>query len=227
MPDPVIHIQNVCKSYPTGEGGELHVLRGIDLDVSEGKVLAIVGSSGAGKSTLLHLMGALDRPTSGSVVMNGSDIFGLRDQELSTFRNKNMGFVFQFHHLLPEFTAIENVAMPALIAGESMSASMQRARSLLELVNVDHRGNARPSQLSGGEQQRVAVARALVNSPRLLLADEPSGNLDHENALSLHKILWSLAHDKGQTIVLVTHDLEVAASADVTVTLRDGKLVKS
>ncbi len=224
MSDTVIHIENVTKSYPTGAGEQLVVLRGVDLEVSEGRVLAIVGSSGAGKSTLLHIMGALDRPTSGSVVMGGKDIFALNDQELSIFRNRNIGFVFQFHHLLPEFTALENVAMPALIAGTAMQEALAQARALLERVRVDHRADAKPSQLSGGEQQRVAVARALINRPRVLLADEPSGNLDSGNATALHDILWELAHTQGQTIVLVTHDASIADTADITAHLHDGRL---
>jgi len=224
MSEIIIELADIHKSYSTGMSGTLEVLRGITLGIRPGAVLAITGSSGAGKSTLLHIMGALDRPSSGSLFFNGRDVFTLGDQELAQFRSRNMGFVFQFHHLLPEFTAVENVAMPALIAGENHQRALDRAMELLELVNVQHRAGARPSELSGGEQQRVAVARALVNSPGIVLADEPSGNLDEENAELLHDLLFHLAGEKMQTLVLVTHDNDLARRADAVYRLHDGQL---
>lgn len=220
----VIRLQNITKSYPAGVTGKLEVLRGIDLEIQSGSIVAIVGASGTGKSTLLHIMGALDRPTGGTMTVDGENLFTMNDEELAIFRNKKLGFVFQFHHLLPEFSALENVAMPALIAGRTLHDAQRDARSLLELVRVDHRADAKPSQLSGGEQQRVAVARAMMNNPSLILADEPSGNLDEENANRLHDLLWSLAREKGQTIVVVTHDSALAARADIVYRLHEGTL---
>lgn len=224
MPTTVIRLQNITKSYPAGATGKLEVLRGVELEIHSGSVVAIVGASGTGKSTLLHIMGALDRPTGGTMTISGENLFTMNDEELAAFRNKKLGFVFQFHHLLPEFSALENVAMPALIAGQPHQDARRKAQSLLELVRVDHRADAKPSQLSGGEQQRVAVARAMMNDPSLLLADEPSGNLDEENADHLHDLLWSLAREKGQTIVVVTHDVTLAARADFIYRLHEGLL---
>ncbi len=223
--NPVVQVRDIEKSYPTGAGGTLTVLRGTSLEVGEGQVVAIVGASGTGKSTLLHIVGALDRPDAGSVLLDGQDMFTMEDHALAAFRNRSMGFVFQFHHLLPEFTARENVAIPAMIAGAPLADAERRADALLDVVRVSHRADARPSELSGGEQQRVAVARALVNRPRIVLADEPSGNLDEENAAMLHDLLWSLAAEQGQTFVLVTHDAGLAARADATWRLHDGKLL--
>jgi len=225
MQAPIISIQNIHKSYSTGKSVSLDVLRGVTFEVQRGEILAIVGSSGAGKSTLLHIMGALDRPSSGSVSMDGEDVFALDDQRLASFRNRNMGFIFQFHHLLPEFTAWENVAIPAMISGMSVSKAEKISRKLLASVRVDHRADARPSELSGGEQQRVAVARALINEPVIVLADEPSGNLDEENALLLQSLLWDLARERKQTFVIVTHDASLAGKADAVFTLHDGNLV--
>jgi lipoprotein-releasing system ATP-binding protein len=225
MSDPIIHLHNIYKSYPTGGNGSLDVLRGVSLQIQKGSVVAIIGASGVGKSTMLHIMGALDRPSSGTMTIRGQELFKLPDNELATFRNKHLGFVFQFHHLLPEFSAMENVAMPALIAGQTLNTAEIRARELLKLVHVDHRADAKPAQLSGGEQQRVAVARALMNEPTLLLADEPSGNLDEENAERLHDLLWALARDNGQTIVVVTHDRHLAQRADVVYRIHEGQLV--
>lgn len=221
----VVQVRDIEKSYPTGAGGRLTVLRGASLEVGEGQVVAIVGASGTGKSTLLHIIGALDRPDSGSVLLDGQDMFAMDDNVLAAFRNRSMGFVFQFHHLLPEFTARENVAIPAMIAGQTLADAERRADELLETVRVAHRADARPSELSGGEQQRVAVARALANHPRIVLADEPSGNLDEENAAMLHELLWGLAAEQGQTFVLVTHDAGLAVRADATWRLHDGKLL--
>ncbi len=224
MNPPVIRLHNVRKSYGAGTSDVLDVLKGVTLEVEEGAILAVVGSSGAGKSTLLHVIGALDRPSDGKVEVAGVNMFSMGDRALAAFRNANVGFVFQFHHLLPEFSAIENVAMPALIAGESPAAATKRAKDLLELVRVVHRAHARPSELSGGEQQRVAVARALVNNPRVVLADEPSGNLDEENAAMLHELLWSLAAERRQTIVVVTHDQALARRAHQMYRLHEGRL---
>lgn len=222
----MIHIADVHKSYAAGKGTTLEVLRGVSADIPEGALCAIVGASGAGKSTLLHILGALDRPTSGQVRIDGQDLFSLPDAELAAFRNTRLGFVFQFHHLLPEFTAVENVMMPALIAGAAPAGAETAARQLLERVGVAHRAAARPAELSGGEQQRVAVARALVNAPRVLLADEPSGNLDEENAAALQELLWSLARERSQTVIIVTHDMTLAARADALFRLHDGMLLQ-
>jgi lipoprotein-releasing system ATP-binding protein len=225
MKKAIVQVRDVRKSYATGAKAQLDVLRGTTFDVEEGQVVAVVGASGAGKSTLLHIIGALDRPDSGSVLLDGEDMFSMDDARLAAFRNRNMGFVFQFHHLLPEFTARENVAIPAMIGGASQAEAERRADELLDIVKVAHRAAARPSELSGGEQQRVAVARALVNNPRIVLADEPSGNLDEDNAAMLHDLLWTLAREKRQTFVIVTHDGELAARADATLRLHDGKLL--
>lgn len=226
MNTPLIRIHRVHKSYLTGGGETLNVLRGVDLEIAEGTIAAIIGASGAGKSTLLHIMGALDRPTRGSVHIGDEEIFSLDDRALAAFRNRRLGFVFQFHHLLPEFSAVENVAMPALIAGEGNAAAFRKARDLLAEVRVEERADARPSQLSGGEQQRVAVARALMNDPQVVLADEPSGNLDEENARMLHDLLWNLARERRQTFVIVTHDRELARSADRTYRLHEGVVLE-
>jgi lipoprotein-releasing system ATP-binding protein len=225
MSKSIVQVRDVHKSYATGAHSRLDVLRGTSFDVEEGQVVAIVGASGAGKSTLLHIIGALDRPDSGSVLMDGEDMFSMDDHRLAAFRNKNMGFVFQFHHLLPEFSARENVAIPAMIGGATLAEAERRADELLDIVKVSHRSDARPAELSGGEQQRVAVARALVNGPRIVLADEPSGNLDEDNAGMLHDMLWTLAREKNQTFVIVTHDSELAARADATLRLHEGKLL--
>ena len=226
MSNSIVQVADVHKSYPTGEKGHLDVLRGAALEVEEGQVVAIVGASGAGKSTLLHIIGALDRPDSGRVLMDGEDMFAMNDHDLAAFRNRSMGFVFQFHHLLPEFSARENIAIPAMIGNIALDDAQKRADELLELVRVQHRAEARPSELSGGEQQRVAVARALVNRPRIVLADEPSGNLDEENAALRHDLLWNLAHEQRQTFIIVTHDPAIASRADATWRLHDGKLLR-
>jgi lipoprotein-releasing system ATP-binding protein len=212
------------KSYTAGDGSPLHVLEGVDLRVEPGEVIAIIGASGAGKSTLLHLLGALDQPTSGEVLVGGQPVSGLDEQALAKVRNRHIGFVFQFHHLLREFTALENVLMPALIAGDTMEQAQGRARRLLAAVGLDHRLGHKPWQLSGGEQQRVAVARALVNDPLVLLADEPSGNLDHHSSQRLHDLLFELRRDRELAMVLVTHNLELAERADRILHLEDGRL---
>ena len=216
----MIKVESLQKSY-----GTLKVLKGINLEVADSSVVTIVGASGAGKSTLLHLIGTLDRPDGGRVLMDGTDLYKLSDKELAEFRNRNIGFVFQFHHLLPEFTAVENVALPAMIAGATQAEAMKRAGELLDYLKLSERATHKPSQLSGGEQQRVAVARALVNNPKLILADEPSGNLDTENARKLHQLFFDLRDRFGQTFVVVTHNTELAQMADRTITLQDGMIV--
>ena len=216
----MIKVESLQKSY-----GTLKVLKGINLEVADSSVVTIVGASGAGKSTLLHLIGTLDRPDGGRVLVDGTDLYKLNDKELAEFRNRNIGFVFQFHHLLPEFTAVENVALPAMIAGATKQEAMKRAGELLDYLKLSERATHKPSQLSGGEQQRVAVARALVNNPKLILADEPSGNLDTENARKLHQLFFDLRDRFGQTFVVVTHNTELAQMADRTVTMQDGVIV--
>lgn len=221
---PLLTARDVTRTFATGDrqGGKLCVLRGVSLEIQPGEIIAIVGASGAGKSTLLHILGTLDRPTTGEVLVDGRNVFALDDEALARFRNRSIGFVFQFHHLLPEFSAVENVAMPALISGERLPAVRERALTLLQDVGVGERADARPSQLSGGEQQRVAVARALMNAPRVVLADEPSGNLDSANAELLHRLIWDLSRTKGQSFVVVTHNESLAARADRVMRIADG-----
>ncbi|NUO80264.1 ABC transporter ATP-binding protein [candidate division KSB1 bacterium] len=219
----ILTTKALCKSYVT-EGGEIPVLKGIDLTVYAGEIVAIVGASGVGKSTLLHLLGALDRPSRGEVIVGGTPLSKLNDRALAEFRNRHLGFVFQFHHLLPEFTALENVMMPAMIAGGNGPALRERAVALLQEVNVQHRLTHRPGQLSGGEQQRVAVARALMNDPPIVLADEPSGNLDHVASENLHQLLWQLSRRDRRTFLIVTHNLELAQRADRVIELFDGRI---
>ena len=212
------------KSYASVSGKALAVLRGVDLTVEAGTMIAIVGESGTGKSTLLHLLGALDRPDEGSVRFRGEEVFTRGDHDLARFRNESIGFVFQFHHLLPEFTAIENVAMPALIAQRPLEQARGRAKELLEFLGLEGRADHRPTQLSGGEQQRVAVARALMNEPALVLADEPTGNLDIGTGEQLQDELIRLSREMGQTFVVVTHNPGFAARADRVYALKGGIL---
>lgn len=221
---PLLRIRDLWKTYPTGAGADLHVLQGVDLTVAAGEIVAIVGESGSGKSTLLHITGTLDRPTQGSVEHGGRAVFELGDEALADFRNTSIGFVFQFHHLLPEFDALENVAMPALIRGERLAAVRDRATELLGAVGLSHRLTHRPGTLSGGEQQRVAVARALMNAPDLILADEPTGNVDARTAEALHKEIVRLSRSLGQTFILVTHNPALAAIADRVLRLQHGVL---
>lgn len=221
----LVSVQNLHKAYPTAGGGSLSVLAGVNLEIEEGEVLAIVGASGSGKSTLLHLIGALDRPDEGKVIFDGREVFGRSDEDLARFRNDSIGFVFQFHHLLPEFTALENVAMPALIGRTGLAEARARAGTLLELMGLSGRADHVPSELSGGEQQRVAVARALMNEPRMVLADEPTGNLDVKTSARLHEELANLSREMGQTFVIVTHNPDLAARADRVLSLEAGVLV--
>ncbi len=204
--------------------GALDILRGLSIDVQKGQVAAIVGPSGCGKSTLLHVLGTLDRPDQGQVLINGTDVLQLSPKKLAAFRNHHIGFVFQFHHLLPEFSALENVAIPGWLAGRSKAVVRQEATRLLDKLGLSHRLDHKPSQLSGGEQQRVAVARALINQPAIVLADEPSGNLDSINARELHQLFFRLRDETGQTFLLVTHNEELARQCDRVWTMRDGML---
>lgn len=204
--------------------GALDILRGLSIDVQKGQVAAIVGPSGCGKSTLLHVLGTLDRPDQGQVLINGTDVLQLSPKKLAAFRNHHIGFVFQFHHLLPEFSALENVAIPGWLAGRSKAVVRQGATRLLDKLGLSHRLDHKPSQLSGGEQQRVAVARALINQPAIVLADEPSGNLDSINARELHQLFFRLRDETGQTFLLVTHNEELARQCDRVWTMRDGML---
>lgn len=215
----MIKVTQIKKSYHN-----LQVLKGIDLEIKKGEIVCLVGASGAGKSTLLHIMGTLDKPDSGEVLINGENVFMLPDKELSRFRNRHIGFVFQFHHLLPEFTALENIYLPALIAKIPQKKAMEQAHELLALFNLSNRAGHKPSQLSGGEQQRIAVARALINKPSVVLADEPSGNLDSKNAKELHALFLELRNTLNQTFVIVTHNESFAAMADRTLHMADGVL---
>jgi len=220
----ILKAQDIHKSFPIGKGNSLEVLRGIDLTIQRGEIVAVVGASGAGKSTLLHILGGLDRPTRGTVIVNGFDIFALSDERLARFRNREVGFVFQFHHLLPEFTALENVAIPAMILGKQFQEVSGRAFELLREVGLESRIHHKPSELSGGEQQRVAVARALMNAPQIVLADEPSGNLDTANSEALHSLIVELNRKKGQTFVIVTHNPGLSSLAHRIIKIVDGRI---
>ena len=224
MKDTILECINLHKSFQTG-AGRLDVLKGVDLEVKPGEMLAIVGASGVGKSTLLHILGALDRPTEGEVKYQNNDIFSLNDKQLALFRNQKIGFVFQFHHLLSEFDSLENVMMPKLIAGGGKENIKDKVLELLAQVGIGDRAYHRPAELSGGEQQRVAVARALINDPRIVIADEPSGNLDQKNAEDLHKLLKDLSTNQGYAFIIATHNQSLAQTADRVITLKDGKAV--
>lgn len=216
----MIKAYDIHRSY-----GSLEVLRGISLEISPSEVVAVTGASGAGKTTLLQILGTLSRPDSGRLEIAGTDVLSLDDRALSRFRNRHIGFVFQFHHLLPEFTALENVCIPAFIARRSRSECERRAGELLSMMGLSHRMSHKPAELSGGEQQRVAIARALMNEPSVLLADEPSGNLDSRNREEIHRLFFDLRDNLGQTVVIVTHDEELAATADRKIVMSDGRIM--
>mgnify|MGYP000160975787 FL=1 len=215
----MIQLEGITKSF-----GTLQVLKGIDLEIAKGEVVSIVGPSGAGKTTLLQIMGTLDKPDSGRIVLNGTEVNRLKEKELSAFRNREIGFVFQFHQLLPEFTAVENVMMPALIQGKTMGTARKEALDILAFLGLSERASHKPAELSGGEKQRVAVARALINHPSVILADEPSGSLDTQNKGELHQLFFDLRDKLGQTFVIVTHDEGLAAQTDRTIHMIDGKI---
>ena len=217
----MIELDNITRSF-----GSLQVLKGISLNIERGEVVSITGPSGAGKTTLLQIMGSLDKPDGGKVLYDGQDITRMSEKEISAFRNKHIGFVFQFHQLLPEFTALENISIPMLIAGQGMRQANARAKELLQMLGLADRADHKPSELSGGEKQRIAVARALANQPDVILADEPSGSLDTKNKEELHKLFFSLRDQLGQTFVIVTHDESLAAMTDRTIRLLDGSILK-
>lgn len=213
--------QHLFKKY-----SNLTVVNDVSLNVNKGEIVSIIGPSGAGKSTLLHLLGSLDKPDSGSITIDNTDLFSLPTKKQSTFRNKHLGFVFQFHHLLPEMTALENVAIPLWISGKEKKESLVDAAVMLKIVGLENRLNNKPAELSGGEQQRVAIARALINKPSIVMADEPTGNLDSNNAQLIHELFLSLRSQLGQTFVMITHNEELAAMTDRTLIMRDGKIVE-
>ncbi len=215
----MIKISNIKKSF-----GNLQVLKGIDLTINEGEIVSIVGPSGAGKTTLLQIIGTLDKADSGEIIIDNTNVSHLSNNKLADFRNKNIGFIFQFHQLLPEFTALENVMIPAFIMGISKSEAQEKAMKLLQFLNLTDRASHKPNQLSGGEKQRVAVARALINNPKVILADEPSGSLDSQNKEELHNLFFKLRDEFGQTFVIVTHDEQLASITDRTIKMRDGHL---
>jgi lipoprotein-releasing system ATP-binding protein len=218
----MLQATDIHKSYR-----DLEILKGVDFSVNKGEIITIVGASGAGKSTLLHIVGTLDRADKGEVSINGVNISKLSQSNLSAFRNEHIGFIFQFHHLLPEFTALENICIPAFIAKKSKRDAELKAMELLNMLGLEHRAHHKPNELSGGEQQRVAVARALVNNPSVILADEPSGNLDSQNAQSLHALFRDLRDQFSQTFIIVTHNEELAEMADRKVTMKDGQIIES
>ena len=217
----MIELDNITRSF-----GSLQVLKGISLNIDRGEVVSITGPSGAGKTTLLQIMGSLDKPDGGKVLYDGQDITRMSEKEISAFRNRHIGFVFQFHQLLPEFTAQENITIPMLIAGQGMRQANARAKELLEMLGLADRADHKPAELSGGEKQRIAVARALANQPDVILADEPSGSLDTKNKEELHKLFFNLRDQLGQTFVIVTHDESLAAMTDRTIRLLDGSILK-
>lgn len=217
----MIHATNIHKSF-----GDLEVLKGVDISVEKGEIVSIIGPSGAGKTTLLQILGTLDKPNSGEVKIDNTDVSKLGSNEMARFRNRHIGFIFQFHQLLPEFTALENVTIPALIAGTDVKKANERAKELLAYLQLSDRLTHKPTELSGGEKQRVAVARALINNPSLILADEPSGSLDTRNKMELHKLLFDLRDKFGLTILIVTHDKELAQLSDRVIEMKDGRIVE-
>lgn len=217
----MIHATNIHKSF-----GDLEVLKGVDISVEKGEIVSIIGPSGAGKTTLLQILGTLDKPNSGEVKIDNTDVSKLGSNEMARFRNRHIGFIFQFHQLLPEFTALENVTIPALIAGTDVKKANERAKELLAYLQLSDRLTHKPAELSGGEKQRVAVARALINNPSLILADEPSGSLDTRNKMELHKLLFDLRDKFGLTILIVTHDKELAQLSDRVIEMKDGRIVE-
>jgi len=224
MNETILKAERIIKSYQTDKKVKLEVLKSVSLQIEREKISVIIGASGAGKSTLLHILGTLDRPDGGKVFYNEQNIFSLSDDKLAKFRNKNIGFVFQFHHLLPEFTAVENVAIPQMIGGVSKNAALIKAEELLIAVGLEERINHKPAELSGGEQQRIAVARALANDPSIIFADEPTGNLDSANSKILHNILIDLRDKYGKTFVIVSHNKELVELADTVYEMKDGIL---
>ena len=216
----MIKISNITKSF-----GSLEVLKGISLEIKPHEIVSIMGASGAGKTTLLQIIGTLDKPDNGQIIINGTDIATLNERQLSDFRNQHIGFIFQFHQLLPEFTAVENIQIPALIAGKSFKESEKEAKEILSFMNLSHRAKHKPTELSGGEKQRIAVARALINHPEVILADEPTGSLDSQNKEDLHRLFFDLRNNFGQTFVVVTHDESLASLCERTIYMKDGKIV--
>lgn len=221
----ILRARDVHKVFQLGKN-KVHVLKGVDLEVEEGQIVALTGPSGVGKSTLLHILGTLDRPSRGTIEIDDTNVFDFDEKRLARFRNRTIGFVFQFHHLLPEFTAVENVMMPGLIGGQTQGELVNRAQALLHEVGLSHRLGHRPGELSGGEMQRVAVARALMLDPKLVLADEPSGNLDQVTSQSLHELLWNLSRRDNRTFIIVTHNKELAEEADKVIEISDGRIIK-
>lgn len=216
----MVKTQNIKKKF-----GNLEVLKGVNIEIKKGEIISIVGSSGAGKTTFLQILGTLDTPNSGQIIFENKDILSLNKKELANFRNKNIGFIFQFHNLLPEFTALENVCIPAFLGNKNTKHTKEKAIKLLQRLGLSERVNHKPNQLSGGEQQRVSVARALINSPKLILADEPSGNLDSKNAKELHQLFFELRDEFNQTFIIVTHNKELADMADRKLTMKDGVII--
>ena len=223
----ILSAEELSKSYQTNKKNVLSVLKSVSLEIKENKISLIVGASGAGKSTLLHLLGGLDRPDNGKVLYDQKNIFDFSNEKLARFRNENMGFVFQFHHLLPEFTAKENVAIPLMIKGENLNKALKKSNSLLESVGLGDRVDHKPAELSGGEQQRVAVARALANDPKIIFADEPTGNLDSANSESIHKLIFELRDKFQKTFVIVTHNPELMKLADIIFEIKDGVIKRT
>ncbi|GAB1351175.1 ABC transporter ATP-binding protein [Ignavibacteriales bacterium] len=222
----IISGSGLVKSYKVSKQNKLDVLKGVDITIPENKISVIVGASGAGKSTLLHIISGLDKPDSGQVSMLGTDLFSLSQKKLSKFRNENIGFVFQFHHLLPEFTALENVAIPLLIAGKGKKEAFEKALELIDITGLEGRKNHKPAELSGGEQQRAALARALSNNPKVILADEPTGNLDSNNANAINDLFLKLRDEFGKTFVIVTHNKDLMAIGDNLIEMADGRVIK-